>query len=48
MSVLHQWASRDLAAAVKWVELFPEGEVRSRAVNELAGVANYQSAVQSP
>ena len=48
MSVLHQWASRDLEAAAKWVEFFPEGELRSRAINELEGLAKYQLAVQSP
>jgi hypothetical protein len=48
MSVLHQWGLHDLAAAEKWVARFPEGDLRTRAVNELAGVAKYQSAVQSP
>jgi DNA-binding transcriptional regulator YbjK len=48
MAVLHQWANRDLAEAAKWVELFPEGELRIRAVNELNGIAKYQSAEQSP
>jgi hypothetical protein len=46
MSVLHQWAMRDLSAAEKWVQRFPEGELRTRAVNELAGIAKYQSAGQ--
>lgn len=39
MAVLHQWALRDLAAAEKWVDGFPEGSLRTRAVNELDGIA---------
>ena len=39
MTVLHQWALRDPAAAEKWVEDFPEGDLRTRAVNELNGIA---------
>jgi len=39
MAVLHQWASRDLAAAEEWVESFPEGDLRTRAVTELNGIA---------
>jgi hypothetical protein len=39
MAVLHQWALRDLAAAEKWAESFPEGDLRNRAVNELNGIA---------
>jgi len=41
ISVLHQWALRDFNGARAWVELFPEGEIRERAVNELAGVREY-------
>jgi hypothetical protein len=48
MSVLHQWGSRDLAAAEKWVARFPESELRTRAVSELEGLAKYQSSVKSP
>lgn len=40
ISVLHQWARRDLAAATAWAESFPEGELRHRALQELAGIAN--------
>jgi hypothetical protein len=45
IAVLHQWALRDLAAAEKWVEQFPESELRTRAVNELSGIA--QTRVES-
>lgn len=41
ISVLHQWALRDFDGAKAWVELFPDGEIRERAVNELAGVQEY-------
>ena len=39
MAELHQWGLRDLAIAEKWAEGFPEGDLRSRAVNELNGIA---------
>lgn len=39
MAVLHQWALRDLSAAEEWVESFAEGDLRTRAVNELNGIA---------
>jgi hypothetical protein len=48
MTVLHQWASRDLAAAEEWIERFPESDLRTRAVSELEGLAKYQSSEQSP
>lgn len=44
ISVLHQWALRDFNGATAWVELFPEGEIRERAMNELAGVQEYSLA----
>lgn len=43
MAVLHQWALRDPAAAEKWVGDFPEGDLRTRAVNELNGIARASS-----
>jgi len=43
MGVLHQWAMRDPAAAAEWVELFPEGGLRTRAVSEIGGIAQYRS-----
>lgn len=48
MAVLHQWALRDLPAAERWVARFPEGDLRTRALNELEGIAKYQSAGQPP
>jgi hypothetical protein len=43
MSVLHQWAARDLAAAQSWAENFPEGDLRSRALKEIDGIKRYAS-----
>jgi len=37
ISVLHQWASLDPTAASEWVEGFPAGQLRERALGELAG-----------
>ena len=48
ISVLHQWAIRDLAGARAWVELFPSGAVRERAENELSGIAAYQQQQSGP
>ena len=45
ISVLHQWAIRDLAGARAWVALFPAGAIRDRAEVELSGVADYQQRV---
>lgn len=42
ISVLHQWAVRDLVAARAWVALFPAGAIRERAEDELSGIAAYQ------
>jgi hypothetical protein len=39
ISVLHQWAIRDLPGAEQWVAQFPPGPLRERAEHELAGVA---------
>ena len=44
ISVLHQWARRDLTAATSWVGQFPDGPLRERAVLELAGMAKYRQA----
>lgn len=43
ISILHQWALRNFAAAATWVDDFPDGEIRDRAVQELAGVREYSS-----
>jgi hypothetical protein len=37
ISVLHQWALRDLPGARRWIALFAEGELRDRAESELQG-----------
>lgn len=39
ISVLHQWAICDYDGAAAWVARFPAGEIRERAVQELAGFA---------
>jgi hypothetical protein len=39
ISVLHQWAKRDLAAASAWAEQFTEGPLRERARGELDTIA---------
>jgi len=41
ISVLHQWALHDFSAAEIWVQSFPEGPLRERAISELKGVASY-------
>jgi hypothetical protein len=38
MTVLHQWALRDPAAALEWVRSFPETPLRTRAISELEGI----------
>lgn len=37
ISIVHQWAIKDHAAAQTWVAGFPEGELRERAEREIAG-----------
>ena len=41
MSVLHQWATRDLAGATQWARGFPAGPLADRAQAELAGMAQH-------
>ena len=48
MSVLHQWAIRDRAAAREWVARFPDGPLRIRAEGELAGIRDYQADTNEP
>ena len=38
ISVLHQWALQDPAAASSWAGTFPAGALRERAIQELAGI----------
>ncbi len=42
MMVLHQWALVDPSSAGSWVQQFPESLLRHRALNELAGLAQYK------
>jgi hypothetical protein len=42
ISVLHQWALRDPAAAQAWAEAFPAGDLRERALQEVAGIMAYR------
>jgi hypothetical protein len=46
MAIVHQWGLRDLTAAKKWAEAFPQGNLRTRALNELNGIAQLPSASQ--
>jgi hypothetical protein len=39
ISVLHQWALQDPAAASSWAGTFPAGALRERALQELAGIS---------
>lgn len=39
MTVVNQWAHRDLAGAAAWVRTFPPGPLSERALAELAGIA---------
>ncbi|HEX9045465.1 MAG TPA: hypothetical protein VF988_00445 [Verrucomicrobiae bacterium] len=48
ISILHQWAMRNFADASAWVELFPDGAIHERAVNELAGIREYSLAAAAP
>lgn len=48
ISVLYQWAKRDLKGARAWVDLFPESPLRERALNELKGMEQYQQANANP
>lgn len=41
LMVLHQWATKDPAAAAAWVEQFPPGPMREMASDELAGLARH-------
>lgn len=47
ISVVHQWALRDMDGVKAWVLQFPEGDIRNRAMNELAGIAQYRSTLSA-
>lgn len=42
MAIVHQWASHNWDDANAWVQQFPEGPVRDRALHELEGIRQYQ------
>lgn len=42
ISVIYQWAGRDMAGARAWARLFPEGALRDRAESELTHMAAFQ------
>lgn len=46
MSVVHQWALRDPTRVLGWVELFPEGDLRTRALNEIENILRHHGAQQ--
>ncbi len=46
MSVVHQWALLNPTQALGWVELFPEGELRTRALNEIENILRHHGAQQ--
>jgi hypothetical protein len=41
ISVEYQWASRDFAGANDWIQTFPNGSLRTRALNEISSIASY-------
>lgn len=45
MTILNQWANKDLAAAAKWVESLPDNSLKPRMVAELEGIEQYQRAL---
>jgi hypothetical protein len=46
ISIVHQWALQDWNAAKEWVDTFPEGPLRDRAQNEVAGIKEYKEALK--
>lgn len=42
-SVVDTWAWQDLAAAKSWVNQFPEGELKERALNQISRIASAQT-----
>ncbi len=42
MSILHQWILKDPKGAKAWVAVFPNGDFRQRAENEIANAESYQ------
>lgn len=44
ISVVHQWGLRDAGGAATWVNAFPAGELRERALSELSILATQRAA----
>ena len=44
MTVLHQWALRDMQGAIAWAQLYPAGALHDRAINELNGIMQISTA----
>ena len=42
ISVVYQWAVQDKEEANAWVQLFPEGSLRQRAMNEITTIVSYK------
>lgn len=42
ISVVHKWGLRDLAGAVAWVDVFPDGQLKARAIEELKGIVSHK------
>lgn len=45
IAVLHQWLMKDPEAARQWVEAFPEGELKERAMGEIRGMMTYSGGI---
>jgi hypothetical protein len=47
MTVLHQWADRNVSAAADWIATYPfrSAQLQDRALSELEGMQNYQKAL---
>jgi len=43
ITLVHQWATRDIAGVTEWVALFPPGATKQRAEVEIAGIAVQQN-----
>jgi hypothetical protein len=43
IAVLHQWLLKDAEAARKWVDVFPEGPLKDRAIAEIQGTMSYRN-----
>jgi hypothetical protein len=48
ISVLHQWALKDLDAARTWTKAFTKGKIRDQALQDFSGVERYRTIQESP